>query len=739
MSYVFPYNLEDIVNILAYGPNHDTDAMSAIKVALPSPGTSRGLRILRTLADEEFPDGCPDFLHREKLTFVEAIQEIASEVKNDIDPGYKAVMTRFLQDLGLVNSEPVPVSIEPAPTSIEPQETDLSQALDQIQNHPLNRPSQNPDTGAEKNLAEIADPIVPEQQEQQEQPVKQVQPTQPAKPIQQAQPTQPTQSAESVKQVQPTQPVQPAQPGQPANTAQQAKPAQPVNTAQSTQPVNTAQPVKPVEKPRVANPDQKSHTVNPDQNPRSANPEKQENHPQDTRSESKQANRPQDIHSGSKQANHPQDTRSESKQANRPQDIHSGSKQANHPQDTRSESKQANRPQDIHSGSKQANHPQDTRSESKQANRPQDIHSGSKQANHPQDTRSESKQTNRPQDTRSESKQANRPQDIHSGSKQANHPQDTHSGPGQDIHSKSNQGIHSGPDQNRIARQHKEPWTPLDDYAGPVLIRTKPSTDPDPHLSPEDFKNIVRLLPPPPAGEDGAGAGRWLEGEIWHPLCFNIRINSGKEEYARELFDMLQRFHSLPEAAFREYKTRAPMDAKAGQNTALDLDLQARDLGHFTHTEDAAVNALFESVMAYYNLYDTKVHADLLARIEFDLVVDPRLAVVVTSALDLETFFIQTGPESAEKGSAHDIRGTISMNCRLDLPTMLDRAVFLHFSTSTPLADSMMQSLTELRHAQCCRDQDREIEIGTFDAIFGQDRLTMLNAFDRKAEQPAGP
>ena len=474
MNPVFSPDIRNAIRTLARGPDHDIDAMSAIRDALPSPGT--GLKILRNLADEEFSDGCPDTLHQEGLTLVEAVQDIANEARRGTDPAHERVMTRFLNNIGLVDSKPASIDASP-------QETDSGNAAD----HPSNRPSQDSATASEQNTA---------------------------------------------------------------------KPADNANRANSTD------------------------SAIPDGKPRSATSERQ---------------------------------------------------------------------------------------------------------------------------------------------------------------AVPSQGIRSGPEQDRGFPAGKAPWNPLDDYVGPVLIHSGPSAQPDSHLSADEFRKIPALLPPPPAGEDGTSAGRWFEGEIWHPLCFNIRIDSGKENHARELFEMLQRFHSLPEAAFRKYETRAPMDADAGLDQALNLHRRARDLGGIPRMVEAAGNALFKSVMNYYNRYDSRTHADLLARIGFDLVIDPKLAVIVAGALDIENFLVETGPESAGEGSAHDIRGTVSETCRLDQLTMLDRAVFLHFSTSTPLADNMVQSLVELRHAQCCRHHGREIEPGNFDATFDRDWFTALDAFDRNPEQPAGP
>jgi hypothetical protein len=101
----------------------------------------------------------------------------------------------------------------------------------------------------------------------------------------------------------------------------------------------------------------------------------------------------------------------------------------------------------------------------------------------------------------------------------------------------------------------------------------------------------------------------------------------------------------------------------------------------------------------------------------------------VASALDIEKFYMDNGPDDAGEGGLQDLRGTISHRKRLDTPVILDRAVMLHFFTGKPLSTGLVETLRELRHAQLCRHLDREIPASEFDPKFVFDMFFELDEY----------
>jgi len=282
------------------------------------------------------------------------------------------------------------------------------------------------------------------------------------------------------------------------------------------------------------------------------------------------------------------------------------------------------------------------------------------------------------------------------------------------------------------------PFSPLDDYEGEAIINGWDGNTGEgrERIANGELMKLPGILPPPPACGSGEQYGKWLEGEIFHPLNFTIKIHLGEEDNADDLIEMLSEFHALPEGACQTYSARDPVDPCGGEDKSMRLFYASKDLGFQGHTLDMAAQELSRSVMKYFEEYEP-VSAEFLTRAGFDVKCDPKLAVIIASALDIEKFFIENGPEGAGEGSIHDIRGAISPDSRLDVRHILDRAMFSYFSLGLPLSDTMHQSLNEFRHAQLCRHLGRDITTTEFDAAYNQDWFLELDAY--RIEQEATP
>jgi len=283
-------------------------------------------------------------------------------------------------------------------------------------------------------------------------------------------------------------------------------------------------------------------------------------------------------------------------------------------------------------------------------------------------------------------------------------------------------------------------WDPLEDYAGTPIVTgwEGASGSGGARIASGELMKLPGILPPPPAGGSGATYAQWLEGEIWHPFSFTLKLHLGEYDSADDLIEMLSEFHALPEAACQTYGARSPADPEASRETAMQIFHAGKDLGFQGHTVDMAARELSRAVMRHFEEREPR-GAEFLTRVGVDMRCDPQLAIILAKALDIEKFFIETGPRGAGEGRMHDIRGSIGSDCRLDVPHVLDRAVFLHFTSGVALADSIVETVTELRHAQLCRHLGREITTAEFDTAFARDWFLELDEFDFDQERSPMP
>ena len=297
----------------------------------------------------------------------------------------------------------------------------------------------------------------------------------------------------------------------------------------------------------------------------------------------------------------------------------------------------------------------------------------------------------------------------------------------------------AGVEQTRPAKErtgnYPDSQDPFDDYAGPPLsyVQTGSNGRTGPGFTSDELMQLPGLLPPPPKGGDGAMHGTWLEGDINDSLSFNIKPAFGETEIMDRMIEMLSEFFALPEAACQTHGARIPVQKEDERKAGLDLIMAARDLGFQGHTIEKTADLFFQAVSRYFKTCEP-IHADMLTRAGFEIKLGSGLAVILASALDIEAFFLQTGPENADQGQVHDVRGVISPNCVLHMPHILDRALFMHFSSSSDISGSLKSSLAELRHAQFCRHLGHSIPADEFDSVFNQDLFIELTDFPFQTE-----
>lgn len=297
-----------------------------------------------------------------------------------------------------------------------------------------------------------------------------------------------------------------------------------------------------------------------------------------------------------------------------------------------------------------------------------------------------------------------------------------------------------------IETSEESPWDLLQDYTGPVIeVGFDGAQDASViRINPGELMKLPGILPPPPEldalAKDRAGEayGKWLEGDIWHPLSFSLKLHLRGDDNADDLIEMLSEFHALPETACSTYNARQPSDAEAGRSNAINLINAGNHLGFYGHTVQMAAEELSKSIMRYLEEFEPR-SAEFLTRVGFDVRCDPQLAAVLSQALDVERFFIDTGPRNASEGRLNDIRGSIGMDCRLDVPQILDRAVFCYFIGGEQMADSIVQTLNELRHAQLCRHIGRDVSTVEFDAIYSRDWFLELDEYNFEREVELTP
>lgn len=289
---------------------------------------------------------------------------------------------------------------------------------------------------------------------------------------------------------------------------------------------------------------------------------------------------------------------------------------------------------------------------------------------------------------------------------------------------------HNGGDQPEV-------FCPLDDYAGQVFSFKVEATSKAP-IPDGALMKLPGILPPSPLGGSSNAYANWLDGNIFHRLNFNISVALGEEDSPADLIEMLSEFHALPEAACQTYRARKPVDPAAGDAASLLLYHSAKSLGFQGHTIEMAHTKFGTSVMDYFNQFEP-LNAAFLNRNGCDIKCDASFAVVLASALDIEKFFLENGPDGAQQGTPYAGQGSLASNSRLDLPYIMNRAIFSHLSYAIPMADTLVKSLTELRHAQLCRYTGTEISTTDFDAQYQEDWFFDLNEYQIEENSTPNP
>jgi hypothetical protein len=245
-----------------------------------------------------------------------------------------------------------------------------------------------------------------------------------------------------------------------------------------------------------------------------------------------------------------------------------------------------------------------------------------------------------------------------------------------------------------------------------------------------ELMRLPGVLPPPPLEDLGDLYGKWLEGEIWHPLAFGIHLTLRDTDPDDDLIEMQSEFFAMPASARATYNARQPAspEAENAADHARFLHSAGRDVGFQQWVLDKAGEEFAASVARYLQEFEP-VAADFLDRVGYNIKMDEQLVWIVASALDIEKFYMDNGPDDAGEGGLQDLRGTISHRKRLDTPVILDRAVMLHFFTGKPLSTGLVETLRELRHAQLCRHLDREIPASEFDPKFVFDMFFELDEY----------
>lgn len=289
------------------------------------------------------------------------------------------------------------------------------------------------------------------------------------------------------------------------------------------------------------------------------------------------------------------------------------------------------------------------------------------------------------------------------------------------------------PPQAKAAVLPELPWDPLDDIGTGVQIYVWPGVAPAgvARIGAGELMRLPGILPPAPLNGSGDTYSSWLDGEPGHVLGFGIKLKLGPEDDIADLFEMQSEFFASPQAAFSTYNARKPIDATLERGDGLRLIELADSLGRYGSTVPAAAEAFSKSIARYLDEYEPRT-SEFLSRVGCEIRCSSKLAFMISAAIDIEAHFIDNGPSDAS-GRPHDLRGSISHSNRLDVPHIVDAAVFRHFQVGAPVTASMMNCLIELRHAQVCRQQGELIKNERFDAVFLQDWFADLKDYDFQA------
>lgn len=246
-----------------------------------------------------------------------------------------------------------------------------------------------------------------------------------------------------------------------------------------------------------------------------------------------------------------------------------------------------------------------------------------------------------------------------------------------------------------------------------------------------ELMRLPRILPPPPAGEDGDTYAKWLDGEVWHPQAISLRLTLFEDDLVDDIFEMQSEFYAVPSAARETYGSRTPFDLETSDanNDGYTLYRRGRDIGFQKWTFEAAKQTLAESVLRFFHEYEP-VTAEYLELIGFEVKIDIQLAAAISAALDVEKYYMEKDPpDNASEGGPQNLRGSISSSCRLDRQVILEKAVIKHFFTGTPIATSLVEGLRELRQAQLSRHLGAEVPNEDFDRKYDFDCFFDLDEY----------
>jgi hypothetical protein len=283
-------------------------------------------------------------------------------------------------------------------------------------------------------------------------------------------------------------------------------------------------------------------------------------------------------------------------------------------------------------------------------------------------------------------------------------------------------------------------YDPLGDFTDKALYHKWPGSGGSDmsRIASGELMKLPGVLPPPPSGTKGEDFGKWLDGDIWHPLALSLKLDLLDDDNIDDLTEMQSEFYAEPAGAIKTYSARAPSDPEEGRSQSEFLFRAGRDLGRYAFNVHTAAEELSRSVLKYLEEYEPR-SAEFLGRIGFEVHCSEKLAVVIASALDIEKFFLEDGPDGSDEGSMHDIRGSLSPDSRLDNTHVLDRAILMHFTVGVPLAKGMTDALIELRHAQVSRDAGHFVVSTDFDEAFSKDWFIELDEYEFANEETPAP
>lgn len=235
--------------------------------------------------------------------------------------------------------------------------------------------------------------------------------------------------------------------------------------------------------------------------------------------------------------------------------------------------------------------------------------------------------------------------------------------------------------------------------------------------------SIIQLpsaLPPPPSEGDLVD---WLHGRPSTPAGYAVR--SGLLDSCSPV-DLFEIEAELLAGGALPHHMRVLSPVSDGDDDSAWCARLGRDLGRFTHTHKAAVEALAGSFRrTLMSLYPDRVQ--VLRSAGAVLNVTESLAEAVAGLLDAEHEFIADGPGDAT-GPVQNLLGAPCPCGDLNHPCSLDRAIHIHLLGAVPLGEAMRQALWEFRTAQAVRVMGMDASLlisARFDEDPGADFATL--------------